>query len=116
MRTAAIALVLWGALIVVLVFVELAEVTHLFTVSAESSFLGDPIAFVFALVFTTILALIGAIFIGIYISHRILSPVGFTPFEEEMLKMRQEVHDLTESVDALRKSIDPAHPPAKERP
>ena len=41
-----------------------------------------------------LLALIGAIFIGMFLSHRILSTGTFTPFEEEMLKMRQEVTEM----------------------
>ncbi len=111
MRPASLALVLWGALIAVLLIVEVAEITHLFTIPIVSA-ISDPLALVFALVFTTILALVGAIFIGIYVSHRILTPGGFTPFEEEMLRMRQEVRDLKASVDALSTTRGPANPPA----
>ena len=48
-----------------------------------------------------LLALIGAIFIGMFLSHRILSIGGFTPFEEEMLKMRKDVEAINEKLDAL---------------
>jgi hypothetical protein len=101
MRPSRLMLPFWIALIALLLIVEIAEVTHLFTLPIQSA-IGDPLAFVFALVFTTILALVGAIFIGIYVSHRILSPGGFTPFEEEMLRMREEVHELKEAVERLR--------------
>lgn len=70
-------------------------------------------SFIFALVFTNILALVGAIFIGIYISTRLRSPTAFTPFEEEMLKMRQELTQLKGQVDAIHNATVPpgAAPP-----
>jgi hypothetical protein len=95
------AIIVWSFLIMVLIIVEVAEITHLFTLPIASA-IGDPAAFVFALVFTTILALVGAIFIGIYVSTRILRTSGFTPFEEEMLRMRADVRDLKVAVEALR--------------
>jgi hypothetical protein len=110
MRASRVALVLWGALILVLLVVEVAELTHLFSLPVQSV-IDDPVALVVALVFTTIVALVGAIFIGIYISHRMLSPSGFTPFEEEMLKMRQEVQELKGAVDSLKPIDPPTRPP-----
>ncbi|HTT72942.1 MAG TPA: hypothetical protein VMG99_02155 [Thermoplasmata archaeon] len=116
MRPSRVVLLWWLTLIAVLLILEVAEITHVFTLPIQSA-IGDPLAFVFALVFTTILALVGAIFIGIYISNRIMSPSGFTPFEEEMLKLRQEVRDLTRAVEALRAASAPPDPPdPKERP
>ena len=116
MRPSRVVLVWWLGLIAVLLILEVAEITHVFTLPIQSA-IGDPLAFVFALVFTTILALIGAIFIGIYFTQRILSPSGFTPFEEEMLKLRQEVRELTRAVESLRAASAPADPPdPKERP
>ncbi len=103
MRPSRVVLLGWGLLIAALLVVELAEITHLFTLPVQSA-IGDPLAFVFALVFTTILALVGAVFIGIYASARILSPGGFTPFEEEMLQMRSEVRDLSATVHRLEET------------
>ena len=77
--------------------------THLFTLPVQSA-VGNLLAFVFALVFTTILALVGALFIGIYISQRISSTSGFSPFEEEMLKMRADVTRLREEIAELRRA------------
>jgi hypothetical protein len=115
MRPTRLVILLWVTLIVVLLIVELAEITRTFTLPIQSA-IGDPLAFVFALVFTTILALVGAIFIGIYISNRMLSPSGFTPFEEEMLKMRKEVRDLTRSVEEIREQLGAGpEPPARLR-
>jgi len=93
MRASRIAVVLWLALIAVLLFVEIAEITHVFTLPVQNA-LSDPLAFVSALVFTTLVALVGAIFIGVWVSHRLLSPTGFTPFEEEMLQMRADLREI----------------------
>ena len=50
-----------------------------------------------------LLALIGAIFLGMFLSHRILSSGTFTPFEEEMLRMREDIKEINEKLDALTK-------------
>ncbi|UCE74190.1 MAG: hypothetical protein JSV56_00415 [Methanomassiliicoccales archaeon] len=50
-----------------------------------------------------ILALIGAIFIGMLLSHRILTVGAFTPFEEEMLKMRGDIKKINDKMDILMK-------------
>ncbi len=47
--------------------------------------------FVFALVIISILAIIGAVFLGMFISHRVFSSRDFTAFEEEMLKMKNDI-------------------------
>jgi hypothetical protein len=109
-------LILWTVLIVVLVFVEVAELTHLFTLPIQSA-IGDPLAFVSALVFTTILALVGAIFIGVTVTARVLRAQGFTPFEEEMLKMRSEIREIKAAVDRIDQAhAETAEDPATDRP
>ncbi|MGA8543121.1 MAG: hypothetical protein WB947_06260 [Thermoplasmata archaeon] len=115
MRASRWGIILWTVLIVFLLFVEVAEITHVFTVPIQSA-IGDPLAFVFALVFTTILALVGAVYIGIYISARVLRTQGFTPFEEEMLKMRGEIRDIKATVDGLSRANDARDPPAERPP
>jgi len=112
-RASRIAIVLWVALIVVLLVIEVAEITHLFTVPVQSA-ISDPLSLIVALVFTTILALVGAIFIGIYVSHRLLSPTGFTPFEEEMLRMRSDLSEIKRDVESLR-SRSGSDPPTAPR-
>ena len=109
------AILFWVAVVVLLFVVELAELTHLFTLPVQSA-LGNLLSFVFALVFTTILALVGALFIGIYISQRLQSPGGFTPFEEEMLKMRAEIQQIHADLARLAPPSEPADPsPTPER-
>ncbi|HEV2519690.1 MAG TPA: hypothetical protein VGX00_03605 [Thermoplasmata archaeon] len=100
----------WAAAVGALFVVEVAELTHVFTLPLLSA-LGNLIAFIFALVFTTILALVGAVFIGIYISQRMQSTGGFTAFEEEMLRMRSDVQKLRDDVTDLRRSLESTSSP-----
>ncbi|MEK6810601.1 MAG: hypothetical protein AABY19_03270 [Candidatus Thermoplasmatota archaeon] len=69
----------------------------------------DVVTFFFimvsALVVIAVLAIIGATFVGIYISHRILAARDFTPFEQEMLKMSEEVKRLSERVAEVAKVL-----------
>lgn len=91
----------WSVVIVILVLLEILEVTHVFTLGF-ASILAQPLVFIFAVMLITVLALVGALFVGIFIAHRILSPGGFTPFEEEMLKMRADLREVKRDVAELR--------------
>ncbi|MCI4352877.1 MAG: hypothetical protein L3K14_05750 [Thermoplasmata archaeon] len=98
----------WIVLIAALLFIEFAELTRLFTLPFLQA-ISNVVAFAFALIFVTIVALVGAIFIGIYVSQRLLSSRGFSPFEEEMLKMRAEVMEMRRQMhDLLGRSGDPS--------
>ena len=105
----------WVVIIGLLLLVEFAELTHLFTVPFQIAF-ANFVSFIVALVFTTILALVGAVFIGIYISHRMQSPTGFTVFEEEMLKMRGDVQALRRDLESIRERVAPGAPDPPPKP
>jgi hypothetical protein len=105
---------IWAAVIAILLFAEVAEITRLFRLPIISA-LGNLLVFIFALVFITILALIGALFVGIYISQRMQSSGGFTAFEEEMLRMRAEVRQLTDDIGEIKHRVGPP-PPAGDPP
>lgn len=90
----------WTVVIAALLFIEVAELTRFFTIPFLNA-VSDPVTFALALIFVTIVALVGAIFIGIYVSQRLLSPRGFSPFEEEMLKMRAEVMEIRRETQAV---------------
>lgn len=110
MRASRVALVVWTLVIIVLVVLEIAEVTRLFKVPVLLA-LQDPVAVAASLVFTTIIAVIGAIFIGISLTARLLSSQGFTPFEEEMLRMRGDLAEVKASVEEIRSRVGGAPPP-----
>jgi hypothetical protein len=111
MRPSRVLILFWGAVIAGLLAVEFAELTHLFRIPLASA-IGNPVGFIVALSFTTIVALVGAIFIGIYISQRLQSSGGFTPFEEEMLKMRADVTALRQELERVRGA---SAPPGSDR-
>ena len=88
-------LALWVVFVLALVAIEITVVA-----------LGiDPLTnFYFVIVAIAvigILAIIGAVFIGIFVTTRILSSQEFTPFEKEMLAMREDVKALTARVEEL---------------
>ena len=86
---------LWLLVIGVLIAMEIGILTgFISTNNAITSFL----TLVYALMVISVLSIIGAVFVGMFVSHRILSTKGFTPFEQEMLRMRQEVRELSERV------------------
>lgn len=64
------------------------------------------VTFVFTLVIITVLAVIGAVFIGMLISHRVFSSRQFTTFEEEMLKMKEDLNDIKETLDEMKEEKD----------
>jgi hypothetical protein len=101
----------WVAVIALLVIGELAEITRLFTVPLAAASLS-AYSILFALVLITLLALVGAVFVGFYLSSRIYSARGFTPFEQEMMRMREEVKSIGEEIRTLRESQGGRAPPA----
>lgn len=89
---------LWLTIVIILTVVLGAQVTGVIT-------FGDIIAnfflFLVVLVVIAILAIIGAMFVGVFVSHRIFSVKAFTPFEEEMLRMREEVAEIREVIERI---------------
>src|SRR5437870_10819604 len=104
---------LWLLVVGLLISIELAIV-----VGAVNPY--DVVTFFFimvsGLIVISVLAIIGATFLGIYISHRILSTQDFSPFEQEMFRMADEVKGLSEKVDAIARTLNgPADPPSGRR-
>lgn len=104
MKPSRLVLVFWSVVVLALVVLEFAEVTRLFTFPIATA-IADPVSLVVSLVFTTIVAMIGAIFVGIFITTRMLQPRGFTPFEEEMLRMRSDLVEMKRTVEDLRERL-----------
>ena len=104
---------LWLLIVVVLAVIELGILVGWIT---PGNLVVYFYIFVYAIVLVAILAIIGAVFLGMVISHRIMSGQGFTPFEEEMLKMRQEVREVHDRLDALLGKTDgPGKEPGRPR-
>lgn len=77
---------------------------------------GSFFSIIFAITVISVLSIIGAVFVGMFISHRILSTADFTPFEQEMLRMRQDLRELKERVAEIASRLgvtsgNPKNPP-----
>src|SRR5207302_11182805 len=81
---------LWLLIIGVLVAIEIGVVT------GRLDPIGSFLVFILALMVVSVLSIIGAVFVGIFVSHRILSSKGFTTFEPELLRMSHVVRVLSE--------------------
>lgn len=57
-----------------------------------------------------LMALMGAMLIGMFISYRVLAMREFTPFEREMMEMRLEVSDIKESLAKIRSNLGGDNP------
>lgn len=96
-RWTALWIVTVAALLVILGF-ELSGLLSL------EDLLANPILFLIAFVIVAVLSAVGAMFIGVFVTHRIFASGSFTPFEREMLSMREEVRAIREALEALRES------------
>ncbi len=117
MRPGRAVLVVWSVVVGVLVILEVAEVTRVFTVPIARA-VADPLVLLVSLLFTTVIAVVGAIFVGISMSARLLNPRGFTPFEEEMLRMRADLLEVKRSVEEVlrREGASPPTAPPRDPP
>lgn len=55
--------------------------------------------------FLIVVAIVGAVLLGMFISHRLLTHGGFTPFEEEMMRMRKEVQQSLKHSEKMREEV-----------
>lgn len=69
------------------------------------SILLDFIGFISMLVVIAMLAVLGAIFLGMFISHKILASKGFTPFERAMLEMREDITRIDQRMEKLEQRL-----------
>jgi len=90
--------IVWLVIVVILGAILAGQLLGL--ISIESA-LTNFYIFMTALLAITILAIIGAVFLGIFISHRIFSGREFTPFEKEMLSMKEDIDYLKTKLDEL---------------
>jgi len=61
--------------------------------------------FIFAAFFIIVLALLGAIFLGLFLGHRTLSVGGFTPFEKSMLEMKEDIKKVGERLEKIEEKL-----------
>lgn len=88
---------LWTGFVLALVAIELGIVTRVIVFDPLTNFYFV----ILAMAVIGILAIIGAVFIGIFAASRILTSREFTPFEQEMLALREDVKRLVARVEDL---------------
>ncbi len=95
-------ILLWAAVILTLVIIEVAQVLGILRFS---DIITNFFLLLLVMVVIAILAAIGAGFLGVIITHRMFTAREFTPFEEEMLKMREEQKRIAGLVEAIADKV-----------
>lgn len=90
----------WIAVISALIIFEVLQLTGIVKVS---QIVANFYLFMFSLVVVSILAIIGAVFLGITIAHRLMENREFTPFEEEMLTMKEQINKIEKTLESMNK-------------
>lgn len=93
-----LSVIIWSVVIAILVVFEILQLSGIIRLS---SIAANFYIFMFSLVTISILAVIGAIFLGITIAHRLLESRGFTPFEMEMLSMKEQISEMRKAIEEL---------------
>jgi hypothetical protein len=73
-------------------------------------------AFITGWVGVLVFAILGAFLLGMYSSHRILSLGDITPFEEEMLRMKEDVAAIRHELKQVRRNIKGLEADLNEEP
>lgn len=91
---------MWSVIIAILIIFEILQFSGIIRLS---SIAANFYLFMFSLVTISILAVIGAIFLGITIAHRLLESKGFTPFEVEMLSMKEQISEMKKTLEEMER-------------
>lgn len=92
-----------ASLIVVLIL----EIAGVITIEDA---IANALLFLLALIIIAILAGVGGMFVGIFFTNRMISGQDFTPFEREMLAMRQDIKEIREKIGTLVNSLQDSSP------
>lgn len=90
--------VLWIVVVLSLLIVFILQLSGILTLEDLAA---NPILFLVAFVTVAVLSAVGAMFIGVLLTHRIFASSEFTPFEKEMLRMREEVREIRERLEEV---------------
>lgn len=89
---------LWIVVVAALLVVFILQISGVITLADLAA---NPVLFLVAFVIVAVLSAVGAMFIGVFITHRIFASSEFTPFEQEMLRMREEVREIRERLEEI---------------
>ncbi|MFQ5838277.1 MAG: hypothetical protein ACE5HJ_05785 [Thermoplasmata archaeon] len=94
--------VLWIVTVALLLLILAFELVGIVTLE---DLIANPILFLIAFIIVAVLSAVGAMFIGVFLTHRIFASEEFTPFEREMLSMRQDIQAIKERLEQVLKSL-----------
>ncbi|MEE8198421.1 MAG: hypothetical protein V3R46_04000 [Thermoplasmata archaeon] len=99
--------ILWIVVVASLLIVFVLQISGVLTLADLAA---NPVLFLVAFVIVAVLSAVGAMFIGVFVTHRIFASTEFTPFEEEMLRMREEVRQIRERLEEIAGEGNPGRP------
>jgi len=106
----------WVLFIAVIVILALFEVGQIYGLVSYTWITTNLSIFIVAVVLVSLFSVIGAMFLGMYVSHRFFSAKGFTPFEEEMLRVREDVKQINEKLKDIEDALKENGVIKKEKP
>ncbi len=99
--------ILWIVVVASLLIVFVLQISGILTLADLAA---NPVLFLVAFVIVAVLSAVGAMFIGVFVTHRIFTSSEFTPFEQEMLRMREEVREIRERLEEIAGEGNPGRP------
>ena len=99
--------ILWIVVVVALLVVFVLQLIGILTLAELAA---NPVLFLVAFIIVAVLSAVGAMFIGVFVTHRIFASSEFTPFEQEMLHMREEVREIRERLEEISGEANPGRP------
>ncbi len=99
--------ILWIVVVASLLIVFVLQISGVLTLADLAA---NPVLFLVAFVIVAVLSAVGAMFIGVFVTHRVFASTEFTPFEQEMLRMREEVREIRERLEEIRGEGNPGRP------
>ena len=61
--------------------------------------------YAFSVYTVSLAAVLGGVLLGMFIATRTLTTQGFTPFEVSMLRLRDDIHNLTKEIKSIKEYI-----------
>lgn len=95
----------WLIFLLVVSVLVIFEIGQIMGVVSYTGVTTNLPVFIMAVVLVSLFSVIGAMFLGMYVSHRFFTTRGFTPFEEEMLHVREDVKDIRERLVRLEEAL-----------
>ncbi|MEM3397133.1 MAG: hypothetical protein QW620_05070 [Thermoplasmata archaeon] len=93
---------IWLGLMIFLIILEIGQLAGIVRLDR---IINNPWGFVFGITMIAILAVVGALFVGVFIAYRVFTSRGFTPYEEEILKVADEVHKISARTEKIEKEL-----------